>query len=71
MLRPPPKKGACQGFGSSPCLFNTFINDIIEYLDTEETHSPMTNILRILGLLFVDDFAKPSFTIYGLQEKLN
>jgi hypothetical protein len=72
-LSPPQKKGGgcCQGCGSSVCLFNVFINDIREYLGTEEKHSPMFNSLRILGLLFADDFVIASFTICGLQEKLN
>jgi len=47
------------------------MNDVIKYLDTEETLSPMINSLRILVLLFANDFAVTSFTIYGMQEKLN
>ena len=61
----------CQGFGLSPCLFNIFMNDSVEYLDTEETLFPIINSLRILVLLFANDFAVTSFTIYGMQEKMN
>jgi len=47
------------------------MNDSVEYLDTEETLFPIINSLRILVLLFANDFAVTSFTIYGMQEKMN
>jgi hypothetical protein len=50
-------------------IFNIFINDVIECLDTEETHSQVISNLRVLGLLFADDFAVTSFTSYRLQKK--
>jgi hypothetical protein len=66
----PKKRGVFQGCGLNPYLFNIFINDIVEYLDTEERHSLVTDSLRFLGLLFVDDFAIASFTTYGLPKKI-
>ena len=33
----------------------SFIQDITECFDTEGTHSPVINELKILGLLFADD----------------
>jgi len=66
---PPPKKSVCQDCGLSSYLFNIFINDIIECLGTEETHSQVTNNLRILGLLLADDFAITLHISYRLQKK--
>ena len=54
----------------SPYLFNIFINDIIGYIDTEETRSPMIKELRTSGFLFVDDLAVATLTNYGLQKKI-
>jgi hypothetical protein len=50
-----------------PYLFNIFINYIINYTDTEETHSPVIRELKIPGLLLADDLAVASFTSYRLQ----
>jgi hypothetical protein len=60
----------CQGCGLSPYLFNTFINDIIGKLDTEEIYSPVISELRISPLLFADDFAIASFTCYWLHKNV-
>jgi hypothetical protein len=54
----------------SPYLFNNFINDIIGYIDTEGTHSPMIKELRTQVLLFADDLVVAYFTSYGLQKKI-
>jgi hypothetical protein len=62
-------EGVRQGWGLSPYLYNIVVNDVIEYLDTEETHSPVINRLRIPGLLFADDLAIASSTSCGLQKK--
>jgi hypothetical protein len=51
----PQTKRVHQGCGLSPYLFNIFINDIIEYIHIERTHSPVINGLKIPGLLFADD----------------
>jgi hypothetical protein len=37
----PQTKRLGQGCGLSPHLFNIFINGIIDYIDTEERHSPV------------------------------
>jgi hypothetical protein len=64
------KKNVCQDCGLSSYLFNIFINDIIECLGTEETHSQVINDLRILGLLFADDFVITLHISYRLQKKI-
>jgi hypothetical protein len=66
----PQRKGIRQGCGLSPYLFNSFINDIIDYIDKEETHSPVIRELKIPGLFFADDLAVASFTSHGLQKKI-
>jgi hypothetical protein len=50
-------------------LLNNFINNTIDYVDKEETHSPVILELKITGLLFADDLAVASFTSRGLQKK--
>jgi Reverse transcriptase (RNA-dependent DNA polymerase). len=37
---PLPPEGVSQGCSLSTYLFNTFINHIIQFLDTDKTHSP-------------------------------
>jgi hypothetical protein len=54
----------------SPYFFNIFINDSIDYIDKEETHSKVIRELKIPGLLFADDLAVASFTSHGLQKKI-
>jgi len=54
----------------SSYLFNIFINDIIECLRTEGTYSQVINNLRILGLLFANDFAITLLVSYRLQKKI-
>ena len=66
----PQTRGLRQGCGLSPYLFNIFINDIIDYIDKEETHSPVIWELKIPGLLFADDLALASFTSHGLHKKI-
>jgi hypothetical protein len=34
-------------------IFNVFINDIAEYLDTEEAHTPVINSLRTPGFIYL------------------
>ena len=66
----PQPKGILQRFGLSLCLFNVFINDIIECTYIEGTHSPVINGLRIPGPSFADDLPIASFTSYELQKKI-
>ena len=61
-------KGISQGCGLSPYLFNGTVNDILEYLDTDRKYSTVINGLRILGLLFADNLAIASFTIFMWSE---
>jgi hypothetical protein len=67
---PPPPKELCQGCGFSPYLFNIFINDIIAYIDNEETYSPVIQELKIPGLLLGDGLVVVSSTSYGLHKKV-
>jgi hypothetical protein len=53
----------------SPYILNININDI-DYIDTEETRSPVIRQLKIPGLLFADDLVVATFTSYGLQKKV-
>jgi hypothetical protein len=41
----------------SPCLFNIFINDIINYISKDNLHALTAGMRKILGLLFADDLA--------------
>jgi hypothetical protein len=66
----PQTKWLHQGCGLSPYLFNIFISDIIDYIDKEQTHSPVIPELKIPGLLFADDLAVASFASYGSQKKV-
>jgi hypothetical protein len=63
-------KGAHQGCGLSPYLFNIFLNDIIEYIHMQGIHPGKKNGLRIPGPLFSDDLAIESCTSYRLQKKI-
>jgi hypothetical protein len=47
------QKGSVKVVGRVHTYF--FINDITECFDTDGTHSPVINELKILGLLFADD----------------
>ena len=48
----PENSGVCQSCGLSPYLFSIVINNIIEYLDTEETF-PGDRELKIYGIMIL------------------
>jgi hypothetical protein len=52
-------------------LFNTFIDDVIDYTNVGNTLAPAAGTMSIAGLLFADDLAIGSFTVNGLQKGIN
>jgi hypothetical protein len=46
-----------------PSLFNTFIDDIINYINKGNLHAPTIGEKKVPGLLFADNLAVLSFTI--------
>jgi hypothetical protein len=67
-------RGVKQGCILSPLLFSLFIDNIVEYVNTERLHPPSVGVnddIKIPGLLYADDLLLISETIEGLQEGLN
>jgi transcription elongation factor Elf1 len=54
-----------------PYLINIFINDIMEYINVDNSYAPSIGRTTIPGLLFADDLAVSSFTSNGLQKEIN
>jgi hypothetical protein len=52
-------------------VFNIFINDIVEYINGDNSHAPSIGQITIQGLLFADDLALSSFTSNGLQKGID
>jgi hypothetical protein len=52
-------------------VFNIFINDIVEYINGDNSHAPSIGQITIPGLLFADDLAVSSFTSNGLQKEID
>jgi hypothetical protein len=52
----------------SPYLFNISIDDVVDYIQEGNKHSPVVEELTIPGLLFVSYVAVGSFTINGLKK---
>jgi hypothetical protein len=68
----PVKKGVLQGNSLSPTLFNIYINDIVKYLQGND--SPYMNDINgkpIPCLMYADDIVILSTSKKGLQAKLN
>jgi hypothetical protein len=63
--------GVRHGCSLSPHLFNTFIDDVIDYTNVGNTLAPAVGNMSIAGLLFADDLAIGSFTVNGLQKGIN
>jgi hypothetical protein len=66
----PQTKGLRQGCGLGPYLFNIFINDITDYIDKEETPSPVIRELQIPGLLFAVDLAVAFLQVMDYRRRL-
>jgi len=65
--------GLRQGCNLSPTLFCLFINDLFEYLKSKHIRGIQLtpDDLEIFMLLFADDVALASDTIFGLQQQLH
>jgi hypothetical protein len=62
------RRGARQGCILSLYVFNTFINDVIVYINKYNVHAPMIGKMSVPGLLFAYDLAIGSFTVNGLEK---
>jgi hypothetical protein len=63
--------GLKQGCNLSPLLFNLFINDIMEMMQSTSCDAPSLELMKIPCLLYADDLILISETKAGLQESLN
>ena len=63
--------GVLQGCQLSPLLFSFYINDLVEWLNIEGSHSPGLRNEEVHLLLFADDLVLLSNTPVGLQRLLD
>ena len=64
-------KGVRQGCPLSPLLFNLYVNDLIELIDSA-TKSPVTiNGVNVNSLMYADDLVVLAHSEADLQEKMN
>ena len=63
--------GLKQGCNMSPLLFNIFINDFVDLLNTNSTDAPYLDNLQVSCLLYADDLVLLSESQDGLQEAIN
>jgi hypothetical protein len=65
------RRGVKQECSLSPCLFNIFIDDFLDYISEGNVHAPVIGKMSIPELLFADDFVIGSFTVNGLQRGID
>ena len=65
--------GTRQGCISSPIIFSLFINDLVEYLQSETDSGIFisNDIEDLLALMFADDVSSFSDTVIRLQRLIN
>jgi hypothetical protein len=65
------RRGVRQVCIVSPCLFNIFIDDIMDYISEGNVHAPVIGKMSIPGLMFADDLTIGLFTVNGLRRGID
>jgi hypothetical protein len=65
------RRGVRQGCSLSHYLFNIFIDNTMDYISEYNVHALVIGNMPIPGLLFADDLAIGSFTVNGLQRRID
>jgi len=65
------KYGLRQGCQMSPFLFSFFINDIVDFLNSDGQRGITIDMMELFILLFADDIVLFDFTPVGLQKRLD